>query len=122
MKKDFNTAAFDLLKELAQNPDNQIKFSANKSGSQREYVLISSKTNEEVFKIEYKEPRLGNVPYICKLIANEQQVNLPQKNIAEIMNILKERHVTKKNTAKFVKEKTEQASLLHFLSSFQSKQ
>ncbi|MBQ6735870.1 MAG: hypothetical protein IJQ90_00065 [Alphaproteobacteria bacterium] len=121
MKKDFNAATFDLLKELAQNPDNQVKFNASKDGSQREYVLISPKTDETIFTIEYKEPRLGNAPYICQLIANGSQVKLPQKNIVEIMNILKERHVAKNNTAKFVKEKTEQAALLNWLERFQSK-
>ncbi len=121
MKKNFDTATFDLLKELAENPENQIKFSASKDGSHREYVLISPKTNEEIFKIEYKEPRLGNAPYICKLVVNDSQVNLPQENITEIMNVLKKRHVAKNKTAKFVKEKTEQASLLNYLGRFQSK-
>lgn len=121
MKKNFETATLDLLKELAKDSKNQIEFTANNDGSHREYVLISPKTGEQIFKIEYNESRIGNAPYICKLIVNGSQVNLPQKDIFNIMETLRKRHVEKNQTVKRAKEENEQAALLNFLSSFQSK-
>lgn len=120
MKKNFETATLDLLKELAKDPKNQIEFTANNDGSHREYVLISPK-GERIFKIEYNESRIGNAPYICKLIVNGSQVNLPQKDIFNIMEILRKRHVEENQTVKRAKEENEQAALLNFLSSFHSK-
>ena len=122
MTKDkFNAATFDMIKNLAQNKDNKIKFSASKDGSQREYVLISSDTDEEIFTIKYRENKIGNAPYRLDLIIDGNNVNLPHEMISDVMKILKERSVAKKEAAKLAQQHDDQAAVLNFLGRFQSR-
>lgn len=122
MTKDkFAEATFNMIKDLAQDKNNKIKFSASKDGANREYKLISSDTDEQIFTIKYREQKIGNTPYHLDLIINGENINLPQDMIRETMNILKERHVGEKVAARLVKEHSDQAAVLNFLGRFQSR-
>lgn len=122
MTKDkFAEATFNMIKDLAQDKNNKIEFSASKDGANREYKLISSDTDEQIFTIKYREQKIGNTPYHLDLIINGENINLPQDMIRETMNILKERHVGEKEVARLVKEHSDQAAVLNFLGRFQSR-
>ena len=122
MTKDkFAEATSNMIKDLAQDKNNKIEFSASKDGANREYILVSSDTDEQIFTIKYRERKVGNIPYHLDLIINGENINLPQDMIRDTMNILKERHVGEKETAKLVKGHNDQAAVLNFLGRFQSR-
>lgn len=116
----FQKATFDTIKELAEEKKNQIKFSADKNGVRRNYVLLSPDTNEQIFTIKFRAAT-ENLPWRCDLIVDGENVNLPQDSIYEIMEILRDRHITGKEIDKKVTEHMDQTKVLKFLGRFQTK-
>ena len=114
-------AIFDMIEELASDKKNQIKFSADKDGIHREYVLISPDTNEKIFTIKFRAAT-ERLPYRCDLYINGENVNLPQKSIYAVMEIMRKRSVAEKEATKLVKAHTDQSATLKFLERFQPRQ